>query len=105
MRVTVSHNQPKDEVVRAIDGSFDDLFRGIGIVPLRITNEKKSWSGTTLAFSFDARMGLVAAPIAGTVEVTERDVTMTVDLGWLEKLIPTKQAGPALQSRIRGLLK
>jgi hypothetical protein len=105
MRVTVSHNQPKEEVIRAIDGSFDDLFRGIGIVPLRITNEKRSWSGTTLTFSFDARMGLIAAPIAGMVEVTERDVTITVDFGWLERLIPAKQAGPALQSRIRGLLK
>jgi hypothetical protein len=105
MRVTVSHNQPKQEVVQAVDRSFDDLFRGIGLIPLRITNEKRSWSGTTLAFSFDARMGLLSAPIAGMVEVTEKEVAITVDFGWLERFFPVKQAGPALQSKIRGLLK
>jgi hypothetical protein len=105
MRVTVSHNQPKEEVVRAIDSSFDDLFRGIGVIPLRITNEKRSWTGTTLTFSFDARMGLLSAPIAGNVEVGEKEVAITVDFGWLEKFFPIKQAAPALQGKIRGLLK
>lgn len=105
MRVTVSHNKPKQEVIGAVDRSFDDLFRSTGIVPLQIVNERRSWKGSTLTFSFEAKVGLLSTPIKGTVEVTDRDLTIDADLGLLEKLFPGKQARSALEGRIRGLLK
>lgn len=105
MRVTVSHNKSREEVIRAVDRSFDDLFRGISIIPLHIANEQRSWQGSTLNFSFTAKLGLLTSAIKGIVEVTDRDFTIDADLGLLEKLLSPKGARATLESRIRGLLK
>ena len=105
MRVTVSHTRPKQDVIGSVDRAFDDLFKGIGIIPLQIVNERRTWTGSRLTFAFDAKMGIISVPIKGTVEVTDRDVTIDADLGWLEKLIPSKQAGAVLEKNIKGLLE
>jgi hypothetical protein len=55
-------------------------------------------------FSFHAKVGIVSSPIKGYVDVTDKDVTVEADLGWLEKLFPTKQAQAALLGRVKGLL-
>jgi hypothetical protein len=91
--------------MRSVDGSFDDLFRGIGIVPLRLVEEKRSWHGSTLTFSLSAKMGFVSTPITGTVEVTASDLTINADLGLLERLLPASKAREVLTSHIRGFLK
>ena len=83
MRVTVSHSRSKEEVVRTVDRSFDDLFQGVGL-PVRLTQQQKSWQGATLTFSLTAKMGLLSTPIKGTVEVTDRDLTIDADLGILQ---------------------
>jgi Putative polyhydroxyalkanoic acid system protein (PHA_gran_rgn) len=104
MRITVSHNKPKQEVMQAVNRSFDDLFRGMGILPLQIVNEKRAWNGSTLNFSFDAKTGFLSNPIKGFVEVTDKDITVDADLGLLEKLFPAKQASAAIEGKVRGLL-
>ena len=104
MRITVSHNKPKEEIKQAVDRSFDDLLRGIGSVPLRLVNEQRSWSGSTLSFSLTAKMGFVSTPIKGTVEVTDKDVTIDADLGLFEKLISSSGARASLEGKVRGLL-
>ncbi len=105
MRITVSHNKPKEEIMRAVDHSFNDLFSGIGAFPLQLVNQKRAWNGSTLNFSFEAKAGLLSAPIKGIVEVTDKDLTVDVDLGLLEKLFPAKQARTVLEGRVRGLLR
>lgn len=104
MRITIAHNKPKEEIKRAVDRSFDDLFRGIGAVPLQIVEERRNWSGSTLAFSLTARMGFISTPIKGTVEVTDKDVTIDADLGLFEKLISSKAARASIEGKVRGLL-
>jgi hypothetical protein len=104
VRVTVSHAKPKDEVIRSVDRSFDDLFRGIAILPVQFVSEQKNWQGSTLTFSILAKMGLLTTPIKGTIEVTDRDLTIDVDLGLLERLFPQAKAREAISSRVRGLL-
>jgi hypothetical protein len=104
MRVTVSHNRRKEEIMRSVDRSFNDLFKGFGTVPIQIVNESRKWTGTRVDFSFDAKVGIVSAPIKGFVDVTDKDVTVDADLGWLERLIPAKQTQAALEGRIKGLL-
>ena len=105
MRITVSHSESKEQVMGAIDRSFDDLFRGIGSLPVRFVDGRRSWQGSTLTFSTSARMGILSTPIRGTIEVTDRDVTIDVDLGLLERLISTTKAQEAISSRVRGLLR
>ena len=104
MRVTVSHNKPVDQVKGAVDRSFDDLFRAPIGIPVKVVNEKREWRGSTLFFSFTAKMGILSSPISGTVEVTVRDLTIDADLGLLEKLIPGGAAKTAIEQNVRGLL-
>ena len=105
MRVTVSHNRPKEEVIRTVDRSFNDLFQGMGVLPVQLVQKQRSWQGSTLTFALDAKMGLISTPIKGTVEVTDRDITIDVDLGILERMIPAKKAQEVLTDHVRGLLK
>ena len=105
MRITVSHNRPKDEVIRSVDRSFNDLFQGVGVIPVRLVQEQKSWNGSTLTFALSAKMGLISTPIKGTIDVTDRDLTIDVDLGILERMIPAKKAQEVLTDHVRGLLK
>jgi hypothetical protein len=104
MRITVSHNKTKEEVKRAVDRSFDDLFRGAANLPVQLTNEQKNWQGETLAFACTAKMGFLSNNIKGTVEVTDKDVTIDADLGMLEKLIPASTMRSSLEGKVRGLL-
>jgi hypothetical protein len=103
MRITVSHNKSKDQIILAVDRSFDDLFKGTPLVPIQVTNEKRQWQGSTLVFSFNAKMGLLSAPIKGTVEVTDRDLIIDADLGLLEKLLGGGMSR-AVEGRVKGLL-
>jgi hypothetical protein len=105
MRITVSHNRSKEEVMQSVDRSFNDLFQGIAIIPVQLVQEHKSWQGSTLTFALTAKMGLISTPIKGTVDVTDRDLTIDVDLGILERLIPARKAQEAISQRVRGLLK
>src|SRR3954470_22616054 len=104
MRITVSHNKSKDAVIRSVDRSFDDLFRGVSSVPIQFVEERRNWQGSTLAFLVSAKMGFVSTPIKGTIEVTDTDITVDADLGLLERLIPASKAQASISSRIRGLL-
>jgi hypothetical protein len=104
MRVTVSHNGRKEEIVRSLDRSFDDLFKGFGAVPIQIVNESRKWTGSRMDFSFNAKVGFVSTPIKGFIDVTDRDVTVDADLGWLERLFPANQTKAALEGRVKGLL-
>jgi hypothetical protein len=105
MRITVSHNRPKEEIMQSVDRSFNDLFQGISVIPLRLVQEHKSWQGSTLTFALTAKMGLISTPIKGTVEVTDRDLTIDADLGILERIIPAKKAQEVISQHVRGLLK
>ena len=105
MRITVLHNRSKEEVKQSVDRSFNDLFEGIVVLPLRFVEEQRTWQGNTLIFSLTAKMGLVSTPIKGTIDVTDREITIDVDLGMLERLIPTTKAREVVSSRVRGLLK
>src|SRR5437588_4555468 len=105
MRITVSHNRSKEEVIQSVDKSFNDLFQAIGGIPVKLVQEHKSWQGSTLTFALTAKMGLLSTPIKGTVEVTDRDITIDADLGVLERMILVKKAQEVIGQHIRGLLK
>jgi hypothetical protein len=104
VRITVAHTKSKDEIKRLIDRSFDDLFRGVGAIPLQIVDEKRKWENDTLFFSFGAKVSLITSPIKGTIAVTDCDLTIDADFGLLEKLLPSAQTKAAMETRIKGLL-
>jgi hypothetical protein len=103
MRISVSHNKPKEEIIQAVDRSFTDLFQGTDL-PLRIASPQKSWTGSIMNFSLTAKLGFLSTPIKGFVEVTDREVIVDADLGVFERMIPQEKAREVLSSKIRGLL-
>jgi hypothetical protein len=103
MQITVAHNKSKEQIIQAVDRSFDDLFKGTPMVPIQLTDEKRQWQGSTLVFSFNARAGLLSAPIRGTIVVTDHDITINVDLGLLERLLGGGM-GHTIETRVKGLL-
>lgn len=90
--------------MRSVDRSFDDLFRGVGVIPIQFVEERRSWQGSTLTFSLSAKVGFVSTPMSGTIEVTDRDITIDADLGLLERLIPASKARDSITGRVRALL-
>jgi hypothetical protein len=104
MRITVVHSKTKAEVIQAVDRSFDDLFKNVGVFRIQLLNEQRKWDGSTLAFSFTAKIGLLSSFIKGTVEVTEKDLTIDADLGLLNRLLGSNASRSAIESKVRGLL-
>jgi hypothetical protein len=105
MRITISHNRSKAEIMESVDRSFDEMFRGVAGLPIRLVLEQRSWQGSILSFSLTAKMGLLSTPIKGTVEVTDQDITVDADLGLLNRLVPEKTVREVIGNRIKGLLK
>jgi hypothetical protein len=105
MRITISHNRSKAEIIESVDRSFNEIFRGVSGLPVRLTMKQRSWQGSILSFSLTAKLGLLSTPITGTVEVTDHDAIVEADLGLLSRLVPEKTAREVIGNRIKGLLK
>jgi hypothetical protein len=105
MRITISHNRSKAEIIETVDRSFNEMFQDVAGLPLRLVVEQRSWQGSILSFSLSAKLGFISTPIKGTVEVTDHDLTVDVDLGTLKRLVPEKTVREVIGSRIKGLLK
>ena len=104
MRVTISHKKPVDQVKSAVDHSMSQMFSGLGGGIVEFTEHHREWHGDTMTFSLTARLGFVKTPVKGTVAVTIVDVTVDVDLGLLEKLIPQDTVRSGIEGQVRGLL-
>jgi hypothetical protein len=105
MRVTVPHNRTKQEIIQSIDRAFNEVFQGVAGVPVRLTVQQRNWQGSTLTFALYAKMGLISTPITGTIEVTDKDLTIDADLGLLGRFIPADTVRDAIGTRLKGLLK
>ncbi|MGB2668265.1 MAG: hypothetical protein WAK48_30030 [Candidatus Acidiferrum sp.] len=105
MRIRIEHNRSKADVIESVDRSFNELFQGAERLPVRVVVQQKSWQGSILSFSVTAAIGLLSTPIRGTVEVTDTEVIVDADLGFLNQFVPEKTAREAIANRIKGLLK
>ena len=104
MRITIAHTKGQQQMIQLVDRAFDEAFRGLVPGPVTLTKQEKTWQGSMMKFSLIARMGFIKNPISGTVEVTERDVTIDADLGMLGNLIPAREVQSNLETRLRKLL-
>jgi len=106
MRITVSHDKGKAEAMRAVDTATDQVLRPIFSGPLKMSDVQKQWKDSTMDFSLMAGLGAaVRVPIKGSIIVTDRDITIDVDLPtFLENLLPDS-IRTGVQSALRGLLK
>jgi hypothetical protein len=103
MRITIAHNKTKQEVVDSVDRGFDDVFRMDGL-PVKLELQQKSWQGSTMTFALDAKVAFMSSPIKGTIAVSDRDVTIDVDLGMFERFVSEDTVRDALSTKFKGLL-
>jgi hypothetical protein len=105
MRITVSHNKTQQEAMASIDQAVDDLFQQMPIAGLQILDRQKQWNGNVMHFLVTGKMGFFSAPVRGTVLVTDRDVTLDIELpGIVNKFIPEEKIRAQVESRVKGLL-
>jgi Putative polyhydroxyalkanoic acid system protein (PHA_gran_rgn) len=105
MKITIAHHRSKQETRESVDRAFNDLFQGVAGIPLQILVQQRTWEGDTLKFALTAKLAGLSSPIRGSIEVTDADLTLDVDWGLLNRLVPEKAAGELLRQRIKGLLK
>src|ERR1700680_3987089 len=104
MRITIAHTKGRQQMIQMVERAFDEVFKGVAQGPIAITDQQKAWQGNVMTFSLTAKMGFIRNPVSGTVEVTDRDVTLDADIGMLSKLIPIEKIHTALETRLRKLL-
>jgi hypothetical protein len=104
MRITIAHQRTQAEVIASVDRSFDQMFQGVSGLPVKLVVEQKSWQGSLLSFALSAKMGGLSTPIKGTVEVTDHEVTVDVDLGMLGRFVPEDATRELIGKRMKGLL-
>jgi hypothetical protein len=104
MRITIAHTRTQQQMIDIVDRAFEDVFRGLPLGPIEITNQHKVWQGSVMNFSLTAKIGFLKNPVSGTVQVNDRDIILTADLGMLNKLISAEKIQNALETRLRGLL-
>ncbi|HXN17748.1 MAG TPA: hypothetical protein VN875_05395 [Candidatus Binatus sp.] len=104
MRITISHNRLKADMIASVDRSFNQMLQGEPGLPLRLVVKEKSWQGSILSFTLSAKMGFVSTPIKGTIEVTDNELIVDADLGLLNRLLPEETVREVFGNRIKGLL-
>ena len=85
MTVHVTHSKPKQQVVEILDQPLSVLFAG-AVDGLEIVDERRTWTDTTMAFSFTGRVGFISIPLSGAMDVQETLVVVDVELPPMVKM-------------------
>jgi hypothetical protein len=105
MRITVSHTKNPEELKAIIDRGFDDIFRGLPVGPIELTDEVRVWEGNTLNFSFNAKAAFLTVPVKGWILLEPQLVTIEVELpAFLKNFLPEEKVATAVESGVKGLL-
>ena len=79
MKVSVTHARSTEEVVAILDQPLGALFAG-AVGGLEIAEERRSWLGSTMTFSFIGRVGFISIPLSGIMDVRQTVVIVEVEL-------------------------
>lgn len=84
MKVVVQHALGKDAAMPVMERCLDHLLGGLGS-GVEILDKKTAWTDSRMRFSFTAKVGYIAVPLAGTIDVGESSVTVDMELPPLVK--------------------
>lgn len=80
MRVVLAHGMTKEAAMPIMDKALDKLLAGTGGSSLQILDQKKTWNGSVMNFSFTGRLGFISVPITGKINVECTNVTVEMEL-------------------------
>ncbi len=103
MRITIAHKNTFQQAIEMADRAVDGVFKSLPGGPVEIVEQQKRWIGAVLTFGLTAKLGFLKYPMRGTVEVTEQQYIVDVDLMTLGRLLP-KKAQQVIEAQWRGLL-
>jgi hypothetical protein len=104
MILVVPHHRTREEAV-ALIAADDDLFAGVAGSSVEIVDQKKEWTGSSMAYSFVGRVGFISVPLSGTLEVDEVNVTVTSDLpSMVKNFVGEEKVASAIEKQLRRVL-
>jgi hypothetical protein len=105
MRIIIPHSKTPEQVKDLVDTRFDEIFTGLPVGPVEITDRKRSWNGSTLDFSFGAKTAFMTVPVSGKVTVEATQVTVDVEVpAFLRSFVPEDKVTSAVQTSVKALL-
>jgi hypothetical protein len=104
MHMTVSHKKTIAQAMKTADSIANEVFSGLSQLPMQVVNSRKSWVGPVMEFGLIAKLAFLSCPVHGTLEVTDSQFILNLDLGLLGKLLSEAKAKEAIEKRVRGLL-
>lgn len=79
MKAVIAHGKTQQQAIEMVNGFSNHLF-DFGSTSVQLVDQKKTWSGPVMAFSFVAKYGFISLPLSGTVTVDETNVTIDCEL-------------------------
>ncbi len=104
MILVVPHHKTREEAI-ALIAADDDLFSGAAGGSVEIVDQKKEWSGSSMAYSFVGRVGFITVPMSGTLEVDDVNVTVTSDLpSMVKSFVGEEKVAAGIEKQLRRVL-
>lgn len=105
MKVVVEHGLGQEAVKPVMDKALGNILGGLGGSSIEIVDKKSAWDGSTMRYSFTGKVGYIAIPLAGTIDVAEKCVTVTMDLPPMVKtFIGEEKIQRSIEKNVRELL-
>ena len=104
MRISVTHNKTREHVKQSIESALSQAMTAMPSTAVEVSNFERSWRGSTMTFSLDAKAGFLRKRIQGALRVTDSEVILDAELGLLEKLFPMEKFKDAIQHKVDQML-
>src|SRR5580700_253889 len=104
MTVIVAHHSTQQEAMKKLDQASEKLL-ATEIKNVQIVDQKKSWTGPVMSFSFTGKMGFISLPLAGTASVDDTNITLDCELpSLLKNVMGEEKVRATVEQNIRALV-
>jgi len=104
MILTVPHHKTRQQAIEILNAA-PDLFSGVAGPSIEIVDEKREWTGSRMAFSFTGKVGFIAVPVSGTIDVDDVNITVMSDLPpMVRTYVGDDKVASGIEKQLRRLL-
>jgi hypothetical protein len=103
--VIVPHDSTQQAAIETLDGAANKMLTGAGNASVKIVDQKKSWDGPKMNFSFTGKVGFISVPLTGTVTVDDTNVTLECELpAMVKNFVGEDKARAMVEERLKALI-